>query len=163
MNNFFSRLRKKMAGLVQGSYGEHDLIHPALVWALGLMAALVLMVAGGAWALMTYRYYQNPSQFEDASSEITTIYRAPLVAESLRRLESRNQVFVDLQRSRTTPIPPAGELPVETSTSTSTATGTLPVSPLPVLANPDQGEDLPTETEATPEVSAERQIFTPAP
>ena len=76
---------------------DHQIIHPQRDWTLGLLGGLILLIAGGAWSVVTYQEVTERDVENTQTEEIKqTIYRDDIVNTALRDLEERHQRYLNM-------------------------------------------------------------------
>ncbi len=91
-----SKIAKKILKRQKG-VRDHQIIHPQREWTLGLLGGLILLIAGGAWSVVTYQEVTERDVENTQTEEIKqTIYRDDIVNTALRDLEERHQRYLNM-------------------------------------------------------------------
>jgi hypothetical protein len=136
----------------QKQYGEHQLLHPAREWSIGLVSFGVLCALGVWWAGTVYLRYVDVSTLRgDAVVPETTTYRGAQVAQALEILDAHSKEYAVI-------ISRYGTLPVGGSITTPVFEAEEPV----IASTTDEVVEISATTSAQ-SFEAEEEVVAPTP
>lgn len=85
---------------------DHQIIHPAREWFVGLGLSLLILIGGATWSAFTYIEVSKRT-VETTETEVVTanVYRADIVNAALSKFRERTDNFNQLLQNRTQVIP----------------------------------------------------------
>lgn len=132
---------------------DHQIIHPAREWFIGLCTSLLILVGGAVWSTFTYLEVSERT-VESASTEAVAgnVYRGDIVAAALEKFRERTDNFDQLLENRVQIVPVVVEPPInEPQTSEERSES---------ISEVEIGEEYPTQAEDQLPSSVETQEAT---
>jgi len=102
---------------------DHQIIHPAREWWIGVLLSLVVFSGIATWSIATYSEYSNTSVVASTqATETGVVYRESLIEAALEQFSERQDNYEQLLLNRVRNIPVVVEEVIEFEIESATTT-----------------------------------------